>query len=107
MPNKGEEEGKKRKLMAWLEVYGDQRNLAFKIVSLNCFSFFVKQRNVFLPHPNVAFQLPTKRRDELVHRILNDIFREKVACLRSGRGLTRLRQSMVPLRGQTQLCGGP
>lgn len=31
----------------------------------------------------------------LVHRILNDLFREKVACLRSGRRLTRLRQSTV------------
>ena len=61
----------------------------------------------FLPYPTVAFQFPTKRRDELVHRIMNDIFREKVACLRSGRRLTRLRQSTVPLCGQTQLCGGP
>ena len=26
--NKGEEEGKKRKLMAWVEVYGGQRSLA-------------------------------------------------------------------------------
>ena len=61
----------------------------------------------FLPHPTVAFQSPTKRRDELVHRILNDIFREKMACLRSGRRLTRLRQSTVPLCGQTQFFGGP
>ena len=43
----------------------------------------------------MAFQFPTKRRDELVHRILNDIFREKVACLQSGQKLTRLRQSTV------------
>ena len=64
MPNKGEEEGKKRKLMAWLEVYGGQRSLAFKIVSLNCLFFFVKERNFFLPHPNVALQFPTKRRDD-------------------------------------------
>ena len=34
---------------------------------------------VFLPYPNVGFQVPTKWRDELVHRILNDIFREKAA----------------------------
>ena len=51
MPNKGEEEGKKRKLMAWLEVYGGQRSLAFKIVSLNCFFFFCKRTEFFFATP--------------------------------------------------------
>ena len=32
-----------------------------------------------MPYPNVGFQITTKRRDELVHQILNDVFREKVA----------------------------
>ena len=32
--NKGEEEGKKRKLMAWIEVYGGQRSLAFELTTL-------------------------------------------------------------------------
>ena len=31
--NKGEEEGKKRKLMAWVEVYGGQRSLAFELTT--------------------------------------------------------------------------
>ena len=31
--NKGEEEGKKRKLMAWIEVYGGQRSLAFELTT--------------------------------------------------------------------------
>ena len=31
--NKGVEEGKKRKLMAWVEVYGSQRSLAFELTT--------------------------------------------------------------------------
>ena len=33
--NKGEEEGKKRKLMAWVEVYGGQGSLAFELTTAN------------------------------------------------------------------------
>ena len=55
MPNKGEEEGKKRKLMAWLEVYGGQRSLAFKIVSLNCVFFFCKTTECFFATPKCRF----------------------------------------------------
>ena len=56
MPNKGEEEGKKRKLMAWLEVYGGQRSLAFKIVSLNCV-FFCKTTECFFATPKCRFPI--------------------------------------------------
>ena len=33
--NKGEEEGKKGKLMAWVEVNGGQRSLAFELTTAN------------------------------------------------------------------------
>ena len=33
--NKGKEEGKKRKLMVWVEVYGGQGSLAFELTTAN------------------------------------------------------------------------
>ena len=57
MPNKGEEEGKKRKLMAWLEVYGGQRSLAFKIVSLNCVLCICKTKECFFATPKCRFPI--------------------------------------------------
>ena len=49
------------------------------IVSLNR-SFFCKRTECFFATPKCRFPNSNEANEELVHRILNDIFREKAAC---------------------------